>query len=265
MLRCLVLALLLHDAQHAAANSTRVLHEHRLRDSLKPHIAFDSYEYDMLNLTTIFERGARTTLPTDLLVFVGNFSPERLHRHKRESHSLIGTFDISKMFKKRKYKSKQTDELRPSASSLLGGQPFAAAVHPSPATVPALASATVPAPAPATVPTPSSAIVPTPSPVSKTAAHVFTIPTKIIPTEIYEATALTVSQATPKPKFKAKLTRKSKSASKTTPSVPNSLRREARPAAKKKASETESLWPVKHAAVVEGDIVLGGLMMVRLP
>lgn len=259
MLRCLALCLLLQtrDAQHAAlaANSSRALatrhllhapHDHRLRAPLKPNIAFDSYEYDLLNLTTLFDYGPPTMLPADLLVFVGNFAPEKLHRYKRESHSLIGTFDISKMFKKRKYKSKQAEELRPSASSLQGGQPPAAAA----AVQPALASAPAAAPAARTL-----------EPVTTTAAHVFTIPTKIIPTETYEATT---SQTTVKPKFKAKSTRKSKSASKTTTSAPNNLRREARPAAKKKTSESEalSLWPVKHAAVVEGDIVLGGLMMV---
>ncbi|CAH2242824.1 jg11757 [Pararge aegeria aegeria] len=33
----------------------------------------------------------------------------------------------------------------------------------------------------------------------------------------------------------------------------------------KKKAENESVWPVKHAAVLEGDIILGGLMMVSYP
>ncbi|XP_045772809.1 metabotropic glutamate receptor 2-like [Maniola jurtina] len=72
------------------------------------------------------------------------------------------------------------------------------------------------------------------------------------------------------PKNKSKVSRKSKSVVTSQPQTTTvqfsyseeSSSGEARLINKKKA-ENESVWPVKHAAVLEGDIVLGGLMMVH--
>nr|XP_021199674.2 metabotropic glutamate receptor 2 [Helicoverpa armigera] len=225
---------------------------------LRPtHLSFHTYEYELLNITAFFENGARIIPSSDLLLFIDSLSPEKLQRYKRESHSLIGTFDISKMFKKKKLKSKQNYELRPSASSLQGGVPSASA--PAAASVPQ-------EPRTAAHYTPQQ-LFPnvTMQPVANVGNNLFTIPARIIPTESYHILPMTISHETVKPKLKVKSARKSKNALKTSTSVASNdnIRREARLVPKKKVSENETLWPVKHAAVVDGDIILGGLMMVH--
>lgn len=262
MQRCVALALLLlaapqHAPRHALAdrapaNRSQLLaevqhlmyaiqHNHRLPVPLYPNLAFD-FEYELLNFTAIFGNELHSINPGELLVFLENLTPKRLHRYKRESHSLIGTFDISKMFKKRKYKSKPDADQRPSASSLHGQQLIQAE------------RAEPPAAAPTAVAT-SATEAPTPL------LHSFTIPARLIPTESFTIVTPESSSTTAKLRIKAKPSRKSKSLL-TSTNAPTSNRRDTRLIPKKKVSENETVWPVKHAAVVEGDIILGGLMMV---
>lgn len=72
-------------------------------------------------------------------------------------------------------------------------------------------------------------------------------------------------------KTKNKVTRKSKSVVTSKPptdQVMSSFGEDSRgddvAVITKKKADNESVWPVKHAAVLEGDIILGGLMMVGL-
>ncbi|CAH0585979.1 unnamed protein product [Chrysodeixis includens] len=267
MLRCVALALLLLAAPQRArtgpagpapANRSQLLaevqhlmyaiqHNHRFPISLYPNLAFD-YEYGLFNLTAIFGNGPHTTNPSDLLVFLENLTPKKFHRYRRESHSLIGTFDISKMFKKRKYKSKQDADQRPSASSIHSERLFQA----ERATQRATGVAHV-------APTADTTTV---SETPATLLNSFTIPALLIPTESFTVIAPETSSATAKLKIKAKPSRKSKSLTTSTNALTGN-RRETRLIPKKKVSENETVWPVKHAAVVEGDIILGGLMMVH--
>lgn len=268
MLRCLALALLLLAAPRPAlagrahANHSQLLaevqhlmyaiqHDHRLPTPILPNLAFD-FEYELLNLTASIGNGPHTIDPADLLVFLENLTSKRIHRYRRESHSLIGTFDISKMFKKRKYKSKQDADQRPSASSLHGEQ----LIQTEGAEPPAAGVRHVAQVEPTAVAT-SVSEAPT------TLLNSFTIPARLIPTESFTIVPLQTSSTTAKLRLKAKSSRKSKSLI-TSTNAPTSSRRETRLIPKKKVSENETVWPVKHAAVVEGDIILGGLMMVSL-
>ncbi|KAH9638749.1 hypothetical protein HF086_002205, partial [Spodoptera exigua] len=270
MLRWLAAALLLHQAS-AAADAARsrnralparhplheLRHEHRLRLALEQDIAFDSYKYELLNNTTLFEYTPQTSLPQEYFVIAKNYTAKRLYRQKRDPHSLIGTFDLSKLFKKKKYKSKQDNELKPSASSLQGMQYQHTGPRPSP-------DAELLAPSrrlDIVTPLPTNYSIHPSSPAI--AFKSFTIPTQIIPTESDHVMTTAVSQGPGKPKPKIKPARKSKGVSKATTSAPNNGRRETRPVLKKKVPDEETVWPVKHAAVVEGDIILGGLMMVH--
>ncbi|XP_028173175.1 metabotropic glutamate receptor 2-like isoform X1 [Ostrinia furnacalis] len=93
-------------------------------------------------------------------------------------------------------------------------------------------------------------------------------PTLDTATEVKASNIVQVSSLTQKPAVSTSKPSKPRSKSKTKAprkpkaAAPLASRREARVAVKKKA-DNETAWPVKHAAVVEGDIVLGGLMMVH--
>ncbi|XP_075978181.1 metabotropic glutamate receptor 2-like [Anticarsia gemmatalis] len=256
--------LLLHAPARSLTHGHNGTLEHALRLEHRDHRApphrrdFNGFEYELLNISSIFEPEIENILPADLLVFVESLAPGRLTRYKRETHSLIGPFDISKMFKKRKYKSKPVEEQRPSASSLQGVQsaPLAADDalgdsghrHTSVEWTPAVGTDSSSFESPRTV-----------RPTTLMEPRVFTIPARILPTEGEHFGTSTVPTESGKPKSKSKTLRKPKNSTKGEPTV----RRETRLVPKKKLSENETVWPVKHAAVVEGDIILGGLMMVH--
>lgn len=158
-------------------------------------------------------------------------------RSRREAHSLIGTFDISNMFKKKPRPKSKTD-LRPSSSSLRAANPLPVIFSPSPTGTPTSMSQTLVTWATTT----------------KTQS---------------QSPAVTLASQSPASGLKRKKSRKSKRPSKSTKGtratasrsdvtreVVNTTRRAPHVAA------DGIVWPVKHAAVVEGDIVLGGLMMV---
>nr|XP_026492229.1 metabotropic glutamate receptor 2-like [Vanessa tameamea] len=188
---------------------------------------------------------------------------DKYYRNKRESHSLIGTFDISKLFKKRN-RIKQ-EEAQASASSLRSKD-----IHTTLGEAIALSASkdtidsdrifytnetTISTERTTTTPQTTRSTV-----VSET--H-FTANIKVT-----DKPAQT-SSVQNKPKTRNKESRKSKSVANTKIKTKNnskgndlSKRRETRVINKKKA-ENDSIWPVKHAAVLEGDIVLGGLMMVH--
>lgn len=177
------------------------------------------------------------------------------HRLKRESHSLISPFDMS--FKKKKYKSKQDIVSPPSASPLQSGRLFG---H-MPTKAASMASTELTRAD--FMELISMATESTSTPITKLPATV-----ELVVNETAQSAtstqATSVSTKKPRsPKSKAKTSRKLKNAMPipVSPTVLSGTKREARLAVKKK-SENETVWPVKHAAVVEGDIVLGGLMMV---
>lgn len=288
---CVALALLLlHAPSHTPArtltnNSTHTLAHHALHVHTRAALAalrwlrlehrahqtpgqvnFHVYENELFNISTIFTPASATVRPADFLMFVDSLAPGPLHRYKRETHSLIGTFDISKMFKKRKYKSKPTEELQPSASSLQGGRQasFTNDVN----TERQIQSVSQQVTPPRTLEVRSEATPGTSSStermVTELEMNTFTIPARILPTESDHIMTTKTLEVTVKPDSKGK-PRKLKNTSKTSTAAPSDNRREARVIPKKKNSENETVWPVKHAAVVEGDIILGGLMMVNLP
>lgn len=269
MLRWLAVALLLHQARArdvtgSGNTGSHLLHElqdeHRLRLALEQNMAFHNYEYELLNMSNLFQYRSQTTLSQEYFIISKNYTPKRLYRQKREPHSLIGTFDLSKLFSKKKYKSKQDIELRPSASSLQGIQSQHIGPRPSP-------GPELPAPSrrmELVTHTPANYSIHPATSSTAVALRSFTIPTQIIPTESDHVITTPVSQGIANAKGKVKMARKSKGISKTTTSAPSNGRRETRPLPKKKVSDNETVWPVKHAAVVEGDIILGGLMMVLI-
>ncbi|KAI5639157.1 receptor family ligand binding region domain-containing protein [Phthorimaea operculella] len=216
-------------------------------------------------------RWGNTTAGVDFLVAgetVEFWHPPRL---RRESHPLIGTFDISKMFKKKKYTVQPASGPRPSASPLRVGSPL-------PLNSPPVSTTLFNTPTASTTPATTSSILTTTEPKE----NIFTVqPTKVPKvanlkkpkTSRTMRTTSTLSPIVPanqtvaktKPSNKKK-SRKTKAATKAP--LPNvsarnesSVDRGARVAAS--SARDAVTWPVKHAAVVEGDIILGGLMMVH--
>ncbi|XP_013197238.2 metabotropic glutamate receptor 2-like [Amyelois transitella] len=234
-------------------------------------------------------------------VLLENFVSKKYTRYKRESHSLIGTFDFNKLFKKKKQKGKNEDKTQPSASSLQGGLSLLQ---------------TEETPVPLTIVAPSTTASPVPSTTSlKTASIYSTQRTKTGAMNPISQRKTNVKvtlgrNSTTKVRSRQKSVRKSKDSRREAGRVETRVAdrdtsdktsrviasrnvnrdagsavgqeigrdivgresshepgreagREARLAALKKKPENETLWPVKHAAVVEGDIVLGGLMMVH--
>lgn len=162
-------------------------------------------------------------------------------RSRRDAHSLIGTFDISNMFKK-KPRPKSEANSHPSSSSLRAADPLPVILSPSP--IRSTGTSTSTRRSLVTLATTKTTQLQSPA---------------VTPSAIQSAASV----------LKRKKARKSKNASKSskgtratvsrsdgTREVANTTRRTAHVAA------DGVVWPVKHAAVVEGDIVLGGLMMV---
>ncbi|XP_037868564.1 metabotropic glutamate receptor 2 [Bombyx mori] len=175
------------------------------------------------------------TNPTTQL-FYDDLLPSHILRSKRNAHTLIATFDISKIFKRKKLQSKQGDSPNPTPSSLLSDNLSASMVAELLATSLANVSLVVDT-------------TPLTDPIELTTSLVSnsTISTKRVSTPFTQIS---------NPKNSLKL--KSKSESKGVDASVSS-----RVGVKKKVWENETVWPVKHAAVVDGDIILGGLMMVH--
>lgn len=160
---------------------------------------------------------------------------ELLLRRGRDSHSLIGPFDLSKMFKRRRPTDRTEDVAR------LGPAPLQAA----PRLDPPPTQESTSFPAHKDNPQPSSSAIPRNS------------KSEVISGQSHVAL---------KQKPQIKSLRKSISSSESASSKPADARTERRHedwlTPGKKISLELRAWPVKRAAVVEGDIVLGGLMMV---
>lgn len=171
--------------------------------------------------------------------------PAATARSRRDAHSLIGTFDISNMFKK-KPRPKSDADLRPSSSSLRAADPLPVIYPPAPKelSVPVTVAPTSTRQTLATLTAkrkgqPQSAVV--------VPSH------KQLPASVPKRKKSRKPKNSPKT---SKGTRATASRSDGTREVGNTTRRTAH------AASDGIVWPVKHAAVVEGDIVLGGLMMV---
>lgn len=180
-------------------------------------------------------------------------------RSQRETHSLIAPFDISKMFKKNKNKSK-TKEVAPSASSLQGGQ--------------LLPQATSPLGAEALRPPSSSSFSTTPRTIGLTMTASSTLSTSSPePQRSSEGYPMKIDSHTENSPPKsllgsAKIQVRSGNTSGIGGETPVPVAPGAVPARllhhAKLENATAAAWPVKHAAVVDGDVILGGLMMVSL-
>lgn len=165
-------------------------------------------------------------------------------RSRRDAHSLIGTFDISNMFKK-KQRPKPDADSRPSSSSLRAADPLPVIFPPSPKEL-------------------SSPPTGAPTSTRQTLVTLTTTrkaqPQHLVVTSTSKPPNLVSKRKKPRksknPSKTSKGTRATTSRSDGTREVGNGTRRAALVAA------DGVVWPVKHAAVVEGDIVLGGLMMV---
>ncbi|XP_038210035.1 metabotropic glutamate receptor 2-like [Zerene cesonia] len=153
------------------------------------------------------------------------------YRIKREAHSLIGPFDLSKLFKKKQSVKLEAPDARPlELSNVQSERHIAVAAFIS----------------------------------DKDAGLKLPITTnELKETSSVEATTELTTEApvtkTIKMKPKKKVSRKSKSVT-NKKSVDLTSRERL---VMKKKPENETVWPIKHAAVVEGDIILGGLMMVH--
>ncbi|XP_032517758.2 metabotropic glutamate receptor 2-like [Danaus plexippus] len=182
-------------------------------------------------------------------------------RHKRESHPLIGPFDMSKMSRNRK-RPRADKQLQPTASLLLSN---------------------------VSVSDVSQATSSTPDNTKNEITTEYITDTKNTPKEnillnnlerstmnsLLEGDTKNIklgnitSIVEGKSKIRNKMPRKSKSvaARKRVLNIRNSAESSVRTSdlrlLSKKKTDNESLWAVKHAAVVEGDIILGGLMMVH--
>lgn len=196
-------------------------------------------------------------------------------RYKRESHSLIGPFDISKLFRKNSHLKRE--EALPRASSspfrdTLTAQENAIALTALRGTTDELPSTILPATERAVTANVSSAVT--------TARYEFNVTNSVnrvistnshsIKNKTRSGKPIETTGGKNKQKPRNKVSRKSKSvannrmqARNVSDDVTGGVTRDMRVANKKKA-ENESVWPVKHAAVLEGDIILGGLMMVRV-
>lgn len=257
--------LLLHDdVRWLAANPAQ---DDRFTRILYRTIILDEQEHSLLNTSLTLSDHLKLLDRSDDYMFFENYVAKKYGRFKRAPHSLISPFDMSRMFKKKKLKSKQEGSSAPSAAplqssdKLFGYEPTSMAASSFTPTglsvsskieTPAFTSSQSTA---ATVQIMTATKEPTnASGITATEAK----PTNIV--QVMSSTDKPTANATkPRSKNRAKALRKLK----PTSAVPLGSRRETRLAVKKK-SENETVWPVKHAAVVEGDIVLGGLMMVSL-
>ncbi|XP_053610017.1 metabotropic glutamate receptor 2-like [Plodia interpunctella] len=214
-------------------------------------------------------------------ILLENYVNKKYTRYKRESHSLIGTFDFNKLFKKKKTKSKN-EETQPSASSLQGGTPPPYTEEQQGLLTPPSESTTIPLTS--TLRTSSVGTIEQTKSTSQVTKPLRPLSQQIInPSDQLNTEAKTIKPVT-QPKARVKVTvgknstikgrAKQKTARKQKESRRETSReagvelnreagREARLVSYKKKPENETVWPVKHAAVVEGDIVLGGLMMVH--
>ncbi|CAG9562246.1 unnamed protein product [Danaus chrysippus] len=191
-------------------------------------------------------------------------------RHKRESHPLIGPFDMSKMSRNRK-RPKVAKHLQPTASLLLSN-----------VSVPDVSQATSSIPdSKVTTYTPddtkneiTTEYITDTYKISKENIilnHLERTTMKsLLKSDIKNIKLINItSKVVGKSKIRNKMSRKSKSvaARQRVLNVRNSAESSVRTSdlrlASKKKTDNESLWAVKHAAVVEGDIILGGLMMVH--
>ncbi|XP_072948843.1 metabotropic glutamate receptor 2-like [Epargyreus clarus] len=188
-------------------------------------------------------------------------NPHDIQRTRRESLPLIGPFDISKMFKK-KFKSKTENDAKPSASSLRAADRLVVDLSKSTTedSTEVVQMPTTEAITERMKVKPSEEV---PENVKEGNEKLKSLPPTTTPStpttmkmNMSKVTKAPLQGSNPKVKSKSKETssRKGKAWS--------GKPREPRVAAKKKA-DNESVWPPKHAAVVEGDIVLGGLMMVH--
>ncbi|XP_047991498.1 metabotropic glutamate receptor 6-like [Leguminivora glycinivorella] len=187
------------------------------------------------------------------------FVPYKHTRYKRAPHTLLGPFDFNKLFKKKK-KPRMEAELAPSAFPLRGvASPHTAASMTS--TI--LLSDTVHKPEPNITIIPSLASITTAlTTLPATSKTNGTTESAITETETIAITTTPKTKGTSKTDSKQKKvkTRKNKNNSTMVATSRSASARRSAVAVKKK---DEAPWPVKHAAVVDGDIILGGLMMVH--
>ncbi|RVE46274.1 hypothetical protein evm_009098 [Chilo suppressalis] len=174
--------------------------------------------------------------------FIEEHAYRKQNRYKRAAHSLISPFDMSRLFKKKKLKSKL--EPQPSAAPL---QAYGQLVH----------YATFATEDGTELSSSESTVE------STIAATTKIVTTSVPPVNVTESKRLTKRR-------KAKVNAKnvtdtqglgSRDRKGTKASTNGKGSRKSRLV--KKKPPDEAAWPVKHAAVVEGDIVLGGLMMVH--
>lgn len=200
---------------------------------------------------------------------------DEYRRYKRESHSLIGPFDISKLFRKNSHLKRE--EAHPRASS----SPFRDTLTAQENAIALTALRDTTDELPITfLPTTERAITANVSTAVTTARYEFNVTNSVnhaistnthsIKNKTRSGKPIETTGIKNKSKPRNKVSRKSKSvannrmqAGNVSGDVTGGVTRDMRVANKKKA-ENESVWPVKHAAVLEGDIILGGLMMVRL-
>ncbi|XP_059045658.1 metabotropic glutamate receptor 2-like [Achroia grisella] len=218
-------------------------HDDRLAGRFLRTIVYDQ-RADFANISQMFDGDLKLLSRVDYVVDYENYISRKYSRYKRETHSLIAPFDISKMFKKKKYKNKTDNMSQPSASSLqasMAGRPDDAeqAADAARSTYPNNKRDTGRT-APDTLATQQT----------YTTRH----------NHIYNSSA---QSSKPIPPLRLKITEEEGGGDVNSAGGGGSGRREVRLPYKKKPTENETLWPVKHAAVVEGDIILGGLMMVH--
>lgn len=256
--------LLLHDDVRWTADPAQ---DDRFTRILRRTVILDAHEHSLLNASLTLSDHLKLLDSSYGYMLFENYVTKKYGRFKRAPHSLISPFDMSRMFKKKKLKSKQDGASAPSASplqssdKLFGYEPtsvVAASLTPIELTFsryPETETKTNPS-------TVTPVMAATKEPITSTSG---TTLSEVKPTNIIQVTSRpklatnATKSGRPRSKNKGKTLRKPKSTS----SVPLGSKREARLAVKKK-SENETVWPVKHAAVVEGDIILGGLMMVSL-
>ncbi|CAH4028607.1 unnamed protein product [Pieris brassicae] len=217
----------------------------------------------LYNISNIIENINQNSDFSDTLEY---YSVNEYYRIKREAHSLIGPFDLTKLFKR---KQKAKEMLHPSASSLHSSEVLSEKQ---------LAFAFTDTIKPNSMSVLNSKADHIPS--TESSSEINTLNKEIVThDQIKATTALSVITSQPnkengkvnhvgkritkssteasvkKVKAKKKVSRKSKS-------VENKNDPQNRLIVKKK-TENETVWPMKNAAIVEGDIVLGGLMMVH--
>lgn len=163
-----------------------------------------------------------------------------LARARTPSRELIAPFDISKLWKKKT----KSDSLAtaPSAASLRAARASSASTAPAALTIDVDAEADA-----------STVLVAFPDAIdAETTATVSSEP----------RTSARPTAAIPQ-RFATNVTAAAPDGSTSVPPTSVSSR-PPRPAPRKTGNESALVWPVKQAATVDGDIILGGLMMVRV-